>query len=272
MAQVLAKRYEVIQCLGSGGMGMVFVCKDLSQPDTPTVVVKMLYADMLGDRETVLRFRNEVSSAKQVSHPNVVKILDVVQEDALELYAMEYLDGGDLATYMAKHSPLPIPTIVSILTQMCAGVQALHEAGIIHRDLKPENVLLSASLAAKIADFGIARTQGGPRLTAHGGVVGTIDYISPEYLEHGQIDNRSDIFAIGALGYEMVTGKNPFAAKSVLESMTLRLRKPPTNPNTIRSDCPPALGEILLKALARDPAARYQTAAAMAEDLQNLER
>ena len=153
---------------------------------------------------------------------------------------------------------------------MCAGVQAIHDAGIIHRDLKPENILLTKEGNVKIADFGIARTNNGPKLTEHGGVVGTIDYVSPEYMMNSQVDWRSDIYAIGILGYEMVAGESPFRGNSVYDTMTKRLKCDPVKPSSIRLDCPKELDEILLKAMIRNPEERYQSAAEMFYDLRSI--
>jgi serine/threonine protein kinase len=157
-----------------------------------------------------------------------------------------------------------------ILTEMCSGVQAIHDAGIVHRDLKPENILLTKEGDVKIADFGIARTGHGPKLTEHGGVVGTIDYVSPEYMLNSQVDWRSDIYAIGILGYEMVAGESPFRGDSVYATMTKRLKSDAKPPSALRPECSPALDRIILRAMHRDPEQRYQSAIEMFYDLQDL--
>jgi serine/threonine protein kinase len=153
---------------------------------------------------------------------------------------------------------------------MCAGVQAIHDAGIVHRDLKPENILLTPEDTIKITDFGIARTDTGPRLTEHGGVLGTIDYVSPEYMIDSKVDWRSDLYAIGVMAYEMITGDLPFRGESVYATMTKRLKSDPPPPSSHISACPPALDAVVLRAMRRDPTSRYQSAAEIFYDLEPL--
>ena len=182
---------------------------------------------------------------------------------------MEYVGGGDLADKL-EDGALPINDAVQILAQICGGVQVIHLAGIIHRDLKPENILLTQDGDVKITDFGIARLGRTSKLTEHGGVVGTIDYVSPEYLEEGHVDARSDIYALGVLAYEMIVGHSPFRGDSVIATMTMRLRSDPAAPDTLREDCPKELSDIILRALQRDPKNRYQEAKEMQVDLNKL--
>jgi serine/threonine-protein kinase len=182
---------------------------------------------------------------------------------------MEYVSGGDLADRLDQAEPIPIPEVISILSQMSSGVQAIHDAGIVHRDLKPENILLAKDGKVKITDFGIARTDHGPKLTEHGGVVGTLDYVSPEYMLNSQVDWRSDIFAIGILGFEMVAGQTPFKGDSLYATMRSKLTTDPPSPSSFRSECPPQLDEIILRAMHRDPELRYQSAAEIYEDLRS---
>jgi serine/threonine protein kinase len=187
---------------------------------------------------------------------------------------MEFVSGGDLATKLSRASDRPtIPTVIRLLSQMCAGVQAIHDAGIIHRDLKPENIFLTKEGDVKIGDFGIARLEIGSarKLTEHGGVVGTIDYVAPEYLLSSQIDGRGDIYALGILGYEMIAGESPFKGDSIYDTMWKRIKYDPPPPSHIRPECPPSLDAIILKAMARTPEDRFQTAQAMYDKLINLE-
>lgn len=267
---VIAGRYEVVKSLGAGSMGLVYACrhKDLGH----LVAIKVLFPEVAQDRIAAQRFRNEIIASYDVSHPNVVRAYEYIREGDLAAYSMEYVSGGDLAKRLANpQHPISIPEVIQILSQMCSGVQAIHDAGIVHRDLKPENILLTKDGTVKIADFGIARTGQGERLTEHGGVVGTIDYVSPEYMLNSQVDWRSDIYAIGILGYEMITGKSPFVGDSVYATMTKRLKSDPVSPSSIRSECPAELDRIVLKAMQRNPETRYQSAAEMFYDLQNLQ-
>ena len=259
-------RYEVVKCLGTGSMGMVYACrhKELSGH---LVAMKVLFSEVAKDEVAAARFRNEIVASYGVNHPHVVRAYEYFKDGDLTAVTMEFVGGGDLADRIAKDDLIPIEEIVHMLIQMCSGVQAIHDAGIIHRDLKPENILLTGNNDVKITDFGIAKNGTGPRLTEHGGVVGTIDYVSPEYLEKGQVDTRSDIYSLGVLAYEMITGASPFVGKSLIETMTMRLRTNPELPQEKRLDCPEMLGRLVMKALDRDLNERYQTANAMILDL-----
>jgi serine/threonine protein kinase len=265
---VIAGRYEVVKSLGSGSMGVVYACRhrDLSGH---LVSVKVLFPEVAQDKTASARFRNEICASYGVSHPNVVRAYEYLTDGDLVAYTMEYVSGGDLADRLDMDSLISISDIVSILSQMCAGVQAIHDAGIIHRDLKPENILISKDGKVKITDFGIARVDHGPKLTEHGGVVGTIDYVSPEYMMHSQVDWRSDIYAIGILAYEMIVGEAPFRGDSVYATMTKRLKTDPTPPSVARNECPPELDAIVLKAMHREREQRYQSASEIFEDLRN---
>ncbi len=266
---VIAGRYEVVKCLGAGSMGLVYACRHRELAGH-LVAVKVLFPEVAKDNVAAARFRNEIVASYGVSHPNVVRAYEYFRDGDLVAYTMEYVGGGDLADRLAQGEKMPISVVVRYLGQIASGVQAIHDAGIVHRDLKPENILLTQEGDVKITDFGIARTGHGPKLTEHGGVVGTIDYVSPEYLERGQVDARSDIYAIGVLGYEMITGQSPFKGDSVIATMTLRLRSDPQQPIQLRPDCPVRLNEIILRAMERNPELRYQSTAEIFHDLQEL--
>lgn len=264
---VIGGRYEVVKCLGAGSMGLVYACRH-RELQGHLVAVKVLFPEVAQDKTAAARFRNEIFASYGVSHPNVVRAYEYLRDGDLVAYTMEFVGGGDLAESLSDPSnPLSVATIIDILGQMCLGVQAIHDAGIVHRDLKPENILLTKDGQVKIADFGIARTGHGPKLTEHGGVVGTIDYVSPEYMLNSHVDWRSDIYAIGILAYEMIAGESPFRGDSVYATMTKRLKSDPKPPSAIRSDCPGELDRIVLKAMARDPETRYQSAYEMYQDL-----
>lgn len=266
---VIAGRYEVVKCLGAGSMGLVYACrhKELGH----LVAIKVLFPEVAQDKIAAQRFRNEIFASYGVSHPNVVRAYEYIRDGDIVAYTMEYVSGGDLAERLNRpNDRMQVGEIVRVLTQMCAGVQAIHDAGIVHRDLKPENILLTKEGIVKIADFGIARTGHGQRLTEHGGVVGTIDYVSPEYMLNSQVDWRSDIYAIGILGYEMITGESPFRGDSVYATMTKRLKSDPKPPSSMRQECPAELDRVILKAMQRNPELRYQSAAEMFHDLQAM--
>ena len=267
---VIAGRYEVVKCLGAGSMGLVYACRH-RELSGHLVAVKVLFPEVAQDKIAAARFRNEIFASYGVSHPNVVRAYEYLRDGDLVAYTMEYVGGGDLADRLGrKNDKIPIPEVIKILFQMCLGVQAIHDAGIVHRDLKPENILLSKDGQVKIADFGIARMGHGPKLTEHGGVVGTIDYVSPEYMLNSQVDWRSDIYAIGILGYEMATGESPFRGDSVYATMTKRLKSDPVLPSVLRPECPKELDAIILRAMHREVEERYQSALEVASDLEKL--
>lgn len=267
---VIAGRYEVIKCLGSGNMGLVYACRH-RELSGHIVAVKVLFPEVAQDKIAAARFRNEIFASYGVSHPNVVRAYEYLRDGELLAYTMEYVAGGDLADRLGNREELiPIPQIIQYMSEMSAGLQAIHDAGIVHRDMKPENIMLTKDGHVKIADFGIARTGTGPRLTEHGGVVGTIEYVSPEYMLNSQVDWRSDIYALGIIGYEMVTGEAAFQGESVYATMTKKLKTDPEPPSIKRADCPPQLDKVILHAMARDPDQRYQSAAEMFSDLQDI--
>ncbi len=267
---LISGKYEVVKCLGAGSMGLVYACRH-RELQGHMVAIKVLFPEVARDKTSSARFRNEIFASYGVSHTNVVRAYEYIRDGDLIAYTMEFVNGGDLASKLGDpDKKIPIPEIIFLLSQMCAGVQAIHDAGIVHRDLKPENILLTKEGNVKIADFGIARTGYGPKLTEHGGVVGTIDYVSPEYMMNSQVDSRSDIYALGVLGYEMITGEPPFRGDSVYATMTKRLKSDPEPPSSKRSDSTPELDNVILKAMARDPEKRYQTAAEMFDDLREL--
>ena len=264
-------RYEVVKCLGTGSMGMVYACRHRELAGH-IVAMKVLFSEVARDDVAAARFKNEIVASYEVSHPNVVRAYEYFRDGDLIAFTMEYIGGGDIADKISNSEDIPIDEIVRMLSQMCSGVQAIHDAKIIHRDLKPENILLTTQGDIKITDFGIARTGTGPKLTEHGSVVGTIDYVSPEYLERGEVDTRSDIYALGVIAYEVITHEAPFKGNSLIEAMTLKLRTDPVPPIELRSDCPPLLSDIVMRALARDPEQRFQTAREMHEALQQYTR
>lgn len=268
---VINNRYEVVRCLGTGSMGLVYACRHKELGDH-MVAMKVLFSNVARDEVAFARFKNEIVASYGVNHPNVVRAYEYFKEGDMVAYTMEYVDGGDLADKMNECEIFEIDECIRLLKQTCSGLIAIHEAGIIHRDLKPENILLDKKGNVKITDLGIARTQKGPRLTEHGGVVGTMQYVSPEYLEEGVVDESSDIYALGVIAYEMIVGDEPFQGETAIEQMTLRLRSDPDPLYLHRSDCPAPLSNIVLKAMARNTNDRYSTAAEMLKDLEALSK
>ena len=256
---VIQGKYEVVKCLGAGSMGMVYAVKHLELQGR-VLAMKVLFSDVAKDEVQLARFRNEIVASYEVNHPHVVRAYDFFKEGEMVAYTMEFISGGDLADRLSEDSLIPIDQTIDMLEQMASGVEAIHKAGIIHRDLKPENILLTEEGLIKITDFGIAKNLKGPRLTDHGGIVGTFAYVAPEYLESGNVDIRSDIYSLGVLAYEMITGEAPYNGKNVIEEMHLRLTTDPLPLTHYRQECPEELSKIILKALSRNPFDRFQTA------------
>jgi serine/threonine protein kinase len=266
---VIGGKYEVVKCLGAGSMGMVYACRHRDLQGQ-LVAAKVLFDEVAHDSVAAARFKNEILASYGISHPNVVRAYEFIKDGGITAYTMEFVGGGDLADRMGRTELVAIPECIKLLCQMTAGVQAIHDAGIVHRDLKPENILLTNDGMVKIADFGIARKTDGPKLTEHGGVVGTLEYVSPEYMLKSQVDWRSDIYALGILAFELVTGEAPFKGDSAYASISKRLQNDPDVPSSFRLECPADLDRVILKALKRDPEERYQSAAEMFYDLQKV--
>ncbi|MCX7952911.1 MAG: serine/threonine protein kinase [Deltaproteobacteria bacterium] len=269
---VISGKYEIIRCLGSGSMGVVYSARVIGGKDGKIYALKVLYPEVARNPALSARFRNEVLVAYGVNHPNVVRAYEYIRDGDLIAYSMEYLDGGDLADRLSNWHKEPILYELGLkwMWQMAAGLQAIHDAGIIHRDLKPENILMTSTDDVKIADFGIAKAQHGPRLTEHGGVVGTINYVSPEYILNGTIDKRSDIYAFGLLAFEIFTGTQPFNQGSMFDLMTTRIKIDPPDPRTFNSRISVDLSNLILKCLKRNPDERYQTMEEILTDLANI--
>lgn len=266
MPQLIAQRFEVIRTLGAGVIGIVYLCRDRINSDQ-LVVAKVILAELCHDEALMKRLRNEFSLGCEIHHPNVLRSIEYITFNEIIILVTEYADSGNLSDWIAQGGAKNVENAVNVIVQILDGLQAIHDRQIVHRDLKPENILFTSDGVTKIADFGIASYGSAPQLSEHGNVVGTLDYVSPEYLEHGIIDARADIYAAGVLAYWIIGGKLPFQGKNVIETMTKRLTKDPPSLRSLRPDCPVALEQAIQRALARDPANRYQTAKAMAAEL-----
>lgn len=254
----LPSGYSLIKELGSGSVGSVFHC---SHPIDGEVAVKVLFPESAADDRTVERFRREFGAYLEIQHPNVVRGKRLIddRERGLLALVMELISGGDLRSRLGPDKPLSLFEALGLMVQLCDGLGAIHKHGIIHRDLKPENLLIDPCGRLKITDFGIALLPGTTRLTEHGGMVGTLQYASPEYLMSSTLHPPGDIYAFGLIAYEMVTGHAPFEGGEFLESIARRMKTAPPPPSTKNSDIPPWLDNLILKALARDPRDRHHT-------------
>ncbi|MCB9029527.1 MAG: serine/threonine protein kinase [Deltaproteobacteria bacterium] len=267
-------RYEVLRCIGTGGMGAVYLACDPDHRDF-LVALKILYPGIIQSREARERFRTEIVASYRVNHQNVVRAFEYFDSEEMQAYAMEYIDGGDLAERMDGLTPersMPEAQVIDTLHQIASGLSAIHEQGIVHRDLKPENILMTSDGVVKISDFGVARLRGSVTLTAVGAMVGTPKYVSPEYVESGECDHRGDIYAVGVIGYELAVGESPFRAESRLSVMMERFELDYSKLKNRISQYRPELLRIIAKAMSVDVSDRYQSAAQMRIDLDLLRR
>ncbi|MFN3336499.1 MAG: protein kinase domain-containing protein [Thermomicrobium sp.] len=269
LPRVIGGRYRLEQPLGTGGMATTYLARDLVL-DRP-VAVKILRADSSDAREEA-RFEREARTAAAVSHPNVVQLYDAGRDGELRYLVMEWVDGGDLARLIREHAPLPVDEAVRLVLDVLNGLAAIHRAGIIHRDVKPANVLLDRHGRAKLTDFGIARRADEPTLTGPGNLLGTAPYVAPERIRGQPATAASDLYAVGVLLYELLTGRLPFPGQTPDELLAQHLHTVPISPRRWRRDIPPALEQVVLRALAKEPELRYRSAEAMAAALQAARR
>jgi eukaryotic-like serine/threonine-protein kinase len=253
-------RYRIDEWLASGAMGEVY--RGYDPVIDRKVAIKVIRRELLGgssSEQWLERFKREARAAGQRFHPNIVTVLDYGEEDGRPFLAMEFVDGPSLASLLKTSGPLPPDRAVSIMMQVLSGLGFAHESGIIHRDIKPSNILVTANGAAKIADFGIARTDASD-LTVVGDVLGTPAYVAPEQLRGDPVDNRSDLFAAGVMFFEALTGIKPFRAKTLAESMTLMQQRGPEDVCALNPLVPGELKGVIDRALAFDPARRFSSA------------
>jgi serine/threonine-protein kinase len=212
--KIFAGRYEIIEELGRGGMGEVYRVAD--QTINEEVALKVLKPEIAADKKTIERFRNELKFARKVSHRNVCRMFDLSEAEGTSYITMEYVPGEDLKSFIRRVGQLPVGKAVSIAQQMCGGLGEAHHHGVVHRDLKPQNIMIDKDGNARIMDFGIARSITGKGITGDGVMIGTPEYMSPEQVEGKESDHRADIYALGVVLYEMLTGKVPFEGDSPL--------------------------------------------------------
>jgi serine/threonine-protein kinase len=278
VGKVLDGRYLIEKVLGEGGMGVVYRAKHTALGKN--LAVKVLRAEVSKDQEIVQRFRQEAQSATAIGNEHIIDISDFgTLPDGSTYFVMEFLDGIALTKAMEETRPLPVRRTVHIAKQICTALGAAHERGIVHRDLKPDNVYLvkrsGDSDFVKVLDFGIAKVGGATsKLTRAGQVFGTPHYMSPEQCAGTEVDQRTDIYALGVILYEMCSGRVPFDADNLMGILTKHLYETPIPPRELPppTDVPPALEQIILKALAKRADDRYQSMAEMREDLERVEQ
>ena len=267
---VFDSRYRIESILGSGGMGSVYRAKD--QELGITIALKVIRPDIAANPQLAedfeKRFKQELLLARQVTHRNIVRIHDLGECDGVKYITMQFVEGTNLSA-MLKRERLVFPRALLIARQLAAGLAAAHDAGIVHRDLKPLNVLVTSTDTAFISDFGLAKSADlGADLTRTGAMLGTPQYISPEQVQGSTADERSDIYALGLIFFEMVTGSVPFSGKSVVEVMYRRVQEPVRDPRDLSPDLPEYFRRVVLRCLERNPEDRYASAQAVLADLE----
>jgi eukaryotic-like serine/threonine-protein kinase len=260
-------RYRIMRKLGSGGMADVYLAED--EELGRRVAIKILNDRHANDEQFVERFRREAKNAAGLSHPNIVSIYDRGEAEGTYYIAMEYLDGRNLKELVVARGPLPIPDTIEATRQVLAALRFAHRKGVVHRDIKPHNVMADADGRLKVTDFGIARA-GVSQMTEAGSIIGTAQYLSPEQARGTAVDQRSDLYSIGIVLYEMLTGQVPFTGDSPVEIAMKHLSDTPRPPSLLRPEIPPDLDMVVLRALAKSPEDRFQTAEEMDEELQRV--
>ena len=267
--RVLSNRYEIDAVLGQGGMARVF--KGTDRVLGRTVAVKVLSPQFAGDDQFVSRFRREAQAAAALNHPNIVSVFDTGDQGDVHYIVMEYVEGRTLRDAIRQEGPLHPERAVEITEEVARALAAAHEAGLVHRDIKPGNIMLTFDGSdAKVMDFGIARTTTGDTLTQTAAVLGTASYLSPEQAQGQSVDARTDIYSLGCVLYEMLTGRPPFAGESPVSIAYKHVRENPVPPSHLNGDVTPALEAVVMKMLAKNPANRYQTAHELLEDLERV--
>ncbi|AXX64343.1 Stk1 family PASTA domain-containing Ser/Thr kinase [Bombilactobacillus bombi] len=264
---LIANRYLIVDTLGEGGMSNVYLAEDTYLHRK--VALKSLRADLQNDEQIRLRFQRESRAMSKLSSPYIVNILDVGDED-IPFIVMEYVPGGSLKKYIKHHFPIPYPQVIKLMEEILQGVAVAHQHGIIHRDLKPQNVMITPEQHAKVADFGIALSQGEQSITQTNSTMGSVHYMAPERVRGQQASVQSDIYALGIILYEMLTNHLPFDGETSLAIALKHFNEATPSLRQAQPDIPQALENVVFRATAKDPSVRYTSALAMATDLKTV--
>ncbi|MBR3249115.1 MAG: Stk1 family PASTA domain-containing Ser/Thr kinase [Clostridia bacterium] len=263
---MLADRYEIIKKVGNGGMATVYKAKDTLL--NRFVAVKILRDEFTTDQEFIKRFEVEAQAAASITHPNIVSVYDVGKQDNLHYIVMELIQGKTLKEIiLEENGPLPWKWSVNIAIQIASALETAHKNNIIHRDIKPHNIIITEDGVAKVTDFGIAKAVSNSTITAFGTTIGSVHYFSPEHARGGYTDAKSDLYSLGVVMYEMLTGKLPFDADTPVSVALKHMQEDPEEPIEVNEKVPEAVNDIIMKALRKDTSLRYQSATAMLRDL-----
>ncbi len=263
------RRYLILRKLGSGGMAEVYLAED--EELGRKVALKMLNERHARDEQFVERFKREARNAAGLSHPHIVRIYDRGQAEGTYYIAMEYLDGPTLKELLVRKGPTPPLTAIKFAREILSALAEAHRNEIVHRDIKPHNVIVSPDWNIKVTDFGIARS-GASQMTEAGSIVGTAQYLSPEQARGKPVDQRSDLYSLGIVLYEMLTGKVPFTGDAAVEIAMKHLSAVPDPPSKLRPEISHDLDAVVMRALAKDPEQRYSSAEEMDADLARVAR
>lgn len=263
-------RYEIREIIGVGGMAVVYKAYDCIEDRI--VAVKILKEEFISNEEFINRFKNESKAIAVLNHPNIVKVYDVSFGDLIQYIVMEYVDGVTLKQYIGQQSSLRWKDAVYLTIQVLRALQHAHDKGIVHRDVKPQNIMLLADGTIKVTDFGIARFARSEHKTMTDKAIGSVHYISPEQARGEQTDEKADIYSVGVMLYEMLTGQLPFEAESAVSVAIMQLQKDPVLPRSINENIPLGLEQITMHAMQKDFHKRYRSAAEMLRDLEEFRR
>ncbi len=264
-----AGRYEIIEELGKGGMGRVYRVEDKKLKQE--VALKLIAPEIARDRKTVERFQNELKSARMIAHKNVCRMFDMGESGEAHFITMEYVRGEDLRSMIRMSGQLGIGTAINITKQICEGLSEAHRLGVVHRDLKSSNIMIDKAGNARIMDFGIARSVEAKKITGAGVIIGTPEYMSPEQVEGKETDQRSDIYSLGVILYEMVTGRVPFEGDSPFTIGIKHKSELPQDPRELNSRLPADLSRLILKCLEKAKESRFQSASEVRSELERME-
>ena len=266
--KLLGSRYEIIEEIGSGGMATVYRARDLVLKRY--VAVKVLREEFTTDNEFIKRFNTEAESAASLTHPNIVSVYDVGKEGNLYYIVMELIKGKTLKEIIVEDGRMGWKWSVKIARQIASALEKAHKNNIIHRDIKPHNIIITEEGVAKVTDFGIAKAVSNSTITAFGTTIGSVHYFSPEHAKGGNTDAKSDLYSLGVVIYEMVTGRVPFDADTAVSVALKHMQEKPVEPIALNPAIPQSLNNLILKAMEKDPSLRYATATEMIEDLDKI--
>jgi serine/threonine protein kinase/tetratricopeptide (TPR) repeat protein len=265
-----ARRYQIIEELGKGGMGKVY--RALDKELNEEIALKLIKPEIAQHKKSIERFKSEIRLARKVSHKNIGRVHELMEEKGVRFITMEYVPGEDLKSFIRRSGQLAVGTTIRIAKQVCEGLAEAHKMGIVHRDLKPNNIIIDKEGNARIMDFGIARSLMTKGITDKGVMIGTPEYMSPEQVEGKEVDPRSDIYSLGIILYEMLTGQVPFEGDTPFTIGVKHKSEPPRPPKELNEQIPDELNRVILKCLEKDKADRYQSAEEVRSELEHIEK